>query len=75
MNPQNETTLFAGNAIISDCPKRKEIGTRPDHFWVEINGQVFDNSGGLEKYSYTDLKPGMKCCDVLSGNFQFESVA
>lgn len=74
MNPQNDTTLSMGIATISHCPDKKRTGTQSDHFWVEVNGQIFDNSNKLDGYSYTDLKPLMRSNDILSGNFQFEKV-
>lgn len=73
MNPNNETILFFGKAIISTSPKEDEIGTSADHFWTTINGEIFDNSN-LGKYSYTNLQPILKTEDISSGNFKFEEV-
>jgi hypothetical protein len=74
MNPQNETTIFMGSARVSDCPDKEKINTRSDHFWTEINGEIFDNSGGLDGYFYTDLQPLIKSQDILSGNFHFKRI-
>lgn len=56
MNPENETKFLGGTAKIIEAPNKKEIGKVSQHFWVTINGQLFDNSG-LEGYSYTNHKP------------------
>lgn len=76
IKPENETTLLFGIAEISSCPEEIRIGTFSEHFWTEINGNIFDNQQ-FSNHSYINLEPRLilKGKDVLSGNFQFKKVA
>ncbi len=64
MNPENETHFLGGTAIMIEAPNKKEIGKVSQHFWVTINGQLFDNSG-LEGYSYANHKPRLEINNTL----------
>jgi len=73
MNPDNQTILMAGTAKICESPNKKLIGKLYDHFWVEINGILFDSSG-YGDYSYNNHNPIVKTEDILSGKFEFKPI-
>jgi hypothetical protein len=71
LNPKNDVVVYFGTAIITKSSKKGEINQCTDHFWVTINGKLFDNSN-VDHRSYTNYKAILKTEDIISGNFNFE---
>jgi len=71
LNPQNDVVVYFGSVINTKSLSEKENDNRTEHFWVTINGKLFDNSK-IDGFSYTDYKTVLETKDILSGNFSVE---
>lgn len=71
LNPKNDVVVHFGTAIITKSSAKEKINKGTDHFWVTINGKLFDNSR-VDNYSYTDYESILEIKDITSGNFNFE---
>ena len=70
LNPQNDVVIYFGSVINTKSLSEKEDDNRTEHFWVTINGKLFDNSK-IDGFSYTDYKTVVEFKDILSVNFEF----
>lgn len=73
LNPKNDVIIYFGTANIIKSPYKEEINKPTEHFWVTINGKLFDNSN-VDKYSYADYKSIFKTEDIVSGKFKLKTV-
>jgi hypothetical protein len=71
LNPKNDVVVHFGSVIITKSLTKEEINHYADHFWVTVNGKLFDNSN-IDDYSYTNYESILEIKDILSGNFEFE---
>jgi hypothetical protein len=73
MDPKNTTELNIGIAKISESPRPENRGKICDHFWTNINGQIFDNST-VDQITYTNYVPILKVNDLLCEELHLEPV-
>jgi len=73
LNPQNDVVIYFGTVITTKSPEKEQIGKCTEHFWVTINGKLFDNSR-VDGFSFKNYKAVLKCTDFISGNFDFDKI-
>lgn len=71
LNPKNDVVVHFGSVTIIKSLMKEEINKDSDHFWVTINGKLFDNSE-VDDYSYANYESILEIKDIVSGNFEFE---
>ena len=73
LDPKNDVVIYFGTATVIEAINKEEINKSTEHFWVTINGELFDNSN-VDKCAYTNYEPVFKIQDIISGSFNLESI-
>jgi len=73
LNPKNDVVIYFGTVIITKSPEKEKVGKCTEHFWVTINGKLFDNSK-IDGFSYRNYEAVLQSTDFMSGNFDFDKI-